>query len=148
MSKKDDEGKIRWSLLPLDVIQEVIKVLMHGEKKYSAFGWKDLPNWRERYYDAAMRHITKWAQGTEIDKDSGYPHLACAICNLIFLRYLESREKEAPLPHSSVLEIVCSCCGVLTTYTTGESPLFVNGNPMCPLCLNRKSDNQHDGDRY
>ena len=35
---KYDEDKMRPSLLPMEALQEVIKVLTYGSKKYAAFG--------------------------------------------------------------------------------------------------------------
>ena len=58
--KKYDNGKLRWDLLPTNVIKEVIKVLMHGARKYGDFNWDKTvnePNGTARYYAAAMRHI-------------------------------------------------------------------------------------------
>lgn len=83
--RKDDAGKPRWSLIPPRVLGEVLGVLEFGAKRYGVDNWKNVPNSRTRYYDAAMRHITAWWEGEGRDPDSGMPHLAHAICCLLFL---------------------------------------------------------------
>jgi hypothetical protein len=91
-SIKLDEGKLKWSLLPLESIQEVIKVLMFGETKYSTDNWKNLKDAKSRYYDAAMRHLTAWKLGAKTDPESGLSHLAHAACCILFMTYFESKK--------------------------------------------------------
>lgn len=83
--KKHDEGKPRWSLLPKGVLGWVIKVLMHGSEKYGDNNWMNVKPFKERYYNAAKRHINEYWEGEFFDKESGLPHLAHAICCLMFL---------------------------------------------------------------
>jgi hypothetical protein len=80
---KDDADKPMWDLLPIDLIEEAVKVLTFGAKKYSAYNWKGLSH--ERQYAALMRHIVAYNKGEKIDPESGITHLAHAVCNLIFL---------------------------------------------------------------
>ena len=89
--KKDDTGKLDWALLPLYPIREVIKVLMWGEKHYDRDNWQLVENARLRYYNAAMRHITTWFEGKKADSDTKLPHLAHAICCLIFLMWFDKK---------------------------------------------------------
>jgi len=86
---KKDKGKLRWDLLPLKPIEQVVRVLTKGAKKYSDNNWKTVPNFNERYYAAAMRHLTRWRMGYKKDKESGLSHLAHVICCLIFLLWGE-----------------------------------------------------------
>lgn len=88
---KYDQEKTRWSLLPMDVMDTVVRVLMHGSRKYEDNNWmKVIP--KERYYDACVRHISAWQQGEKMDQESGLPHLAHAICCLIFLLWHDNNE--------------------------------------------------------
>ena len=90
--KKLDKGKPRWSLLQWDVLGEVVKVLEHGARKYAPENWRKVPDARQRYYDAAMRHLTAWWMGEDNDDGpggSGLPHLAHALCCLSFLLALD-----------------------------------------------------------
>lgn len=91
--KKYDQGKLRHSLMPPGVINQILEVLEYGAKKYSEDNWKKVPNARNRYYDAAMRHLDAWVQGEVIDEESGLSHLAHCMCCLAFLMWLdESKE--------------------------------------------------------
>ena len=82
---KYDNDKLRWDLLPMAPVEEVVKVLTYGAKKYDDENWRKVDNQRSRYYAAAMRHIVAWWQGEKRDPERGYHHLAHAICCLIFL---------------------------------------------------------------
>ncbi len=90
--QKYDTGKLRWNLIPFDCLSEIIRVLMHGAKKYSEYGWKKVPRAKERYFSAAMRHLTSWWQGEKIDRESGLNHLAHAGCCLLFLMWHDKKE--------------------------------------------------------
>jgi len=85
---KNDSDKLRWSLLPLEPIQDIIRVLMHGSKKYSDDNWK-LCKDPNRYYDACVRHISAWRLGESCDKETGYSHLAHAGCCILFMLWFE-----------------------------------------------------------
>ena len=89
--RKDDTGKLDWALLPLYPIREVIKVLMRGEQHYDRDNWQLVENARLRYYNAAMRHITTWFEGRKTDSDTKLPHLAHAICCLLFLMWFDKK---------------------------------------------------------
>ena len=86
---KYDAGKLRWSLIPNDVMTDYIKVLEFGAAKYSENNWKYVDNGNTRYYDATMRHMEAWLQGENVDQESGISHLAHAMCCITFLMWLE-----------------------------------------------------------
>jgi hypothetical protein len=89
---KFDQAKPDWSLLPLDVMEEAVKVLTAGAKTYGRDNWKLVtPN--TRYLSACLRHLTKWQAGEKIDKDSCSPHLAHAICSLVFLLWMDMKKE-------------------------------------------------------
>ena len=90
---KHDCKKLRWDLLPIYPIEKVVRVLTHGAKKYSDDNWKVVPNPIQRYYAAALRHITRWRRGYHKDKGSGQPHLAHAVCCLIFIMWFERKKR-------------------------------------------------------
>ncbi len=82
---KYDQDKPRYELLPIMPIEETVKVLTYGAKKYADDNWREVSRQRPRYFAAAIRHIFAWWQGEELDPESGLPHLAHAMCCLIFL---------------------------------------------------------------
>ena len=94
---KFDTGKLRWDLLPIEQIESVVKVITDGAKVYGDNNWKEVENAKERYFAALMRHIVKWRKGEILDKDTKSPHLAHALCNLIFLLEFEKEANERTL---------------------------------------------------
>ena len=87
---KFDNGKRRWSLLPWRELGAVIDVLTTGAKKYSDNNWKYVEDGKNRYYDALMRHLTAWWDGEKNDPEDGLHHLAHAICNILFLFWMDN----------------------------------------------------------
>jgi hypothetical protein len=85
---KYDEGKLRWSLLPLLEVKEILRVLEFGAKRYGANNWKQVRPAR-RYLDAAYRHLVAYTSGEKIDPESGISHLAHLGCNILFLLWFE-----------------------------------------------------------
>jgi len=93
---KADAGKPRPSLLFAsmpDAVRAVIDVLEHGARKYAPDNWRHVPEARARYLDAALRHMLAHAAGTPDDEDSGLPHLAHAICSLLFVLQLTAERE-------------------------------------------------------
>lgn len=88
---KHDDNKLQWRLLPIEPIEDIIRVLMFGAKKYAPNNWQKIET--VRYYDAAMRHLTAWRQGEHLDPESKLPHLAHAGCCLLFMAWLERNKK-------------------------------------------------------
>lgn len=86
---KFDNNKPRYSLLPKGAVNAVIDVLEFGAKKYEADNWQKVDNAKERYYNAAMRHIDKWWNGEKHDPETNIHHLAHASTNLFFLMWFD-----------------------------------------------------------
>ena len=112
--RKDDAGKPKWSLVPFPQFEKVASVFTHGEKKYSAENWKKVKQHEERYFSAAMRHLTAWHGGNELDGESGLPHLAHACCSLLMLMWFDD-QKKAEAEHKKNNEpeeqVYCDCGG-------------------------------------
>lgn len=87
---KNDEGKLQWSLMPFEQLEDTVRVLMKGAEKYSRDNWKKCDD-INRYKDALMRHVTAYIKGEERDPDDNLPHLAHAICNCLFLQWFSDR---------------------------------------------------------
>lgn len=95
---KHDEDKPKFSLMKPDALMEMVAVLTYGAKKYSPDNWKHLENARQRYFDAANRHLWQWYGGEERDPESGLHHLAHAMSSLMFLIQMDMDAKEEVLP--------------------------------------------------
>ena len=87
--RKSDAGKPRLSLLPWRAVQQIVAVLEFGAAKYGADNWQRVPGARQRYFDAAMRHLLAWWDGERLDAESGLPHLAHAGCCILFLLWYD-----------------------------------------------------------
>jgi hypothetical protein len=87
---KYDSGKLPYELLPFTAIDALVEVLQYGVQKYGYPGsWQTVELFDDRYFAAAMRHLSKWRQGETIDPESGLTHLQHAFCNLMFLTWNE-----------------------------------------------------------
>lgn len=92
-SKKYDDGKTEWNLVPLSAIEPIAKVLMYGRYKYGRNTWQGLSNFEDRYFAATMRHLVAYQSGELIDSESGLSHLSHAATNLIFMLWNEQNNK-------------------------------------------------------
>jgi hypothetical protein len=92
VGRKDDFGKPRMELLPFGVLVEIAKVLTHGAKKYAPGNWQKVPDAKNRYTGALMRHLAAWKEGEDVDPESGEDrllHIAQVACNAMFLTWFE-----------------------------------------------------------
>lgn len=94
-SGKDDraDGKPRWELLPLDAIEEIVKVYTMGAEKYADNAWKTIPDAHRRYLAALFRHVAAYERGERLDKESGLSHLAHAAWNAIAILWFDINNK-------------------------------------------------------
>jgi hypothetical protein len=88
--QKFDSDKLRYELLPPELLEEVARVLTFGAHKYSARNWELGMAW-SRPFGALMRHMWAWWRGEEKDPETGYSHLAHAACCIAFLVSYEAR---------------------------------------------------------
>jgi hypothetical protein len=85
---KHDSSKLDWSLIPMEALEPVVRVLEFGKKKYSAWNWSEGSGFKyTRVISATLRHIFEWIRGRDLDPETNESHLAHAVCNLIFLLY-------------------------------------------------------------
>lgn len=81
---KYDSDKPDYSLIPPYSLDEMVKVLTHGQEKYSRDNWRKLADGKHRYFAAAQRHLWAMMRGEKFDPDSGFHHAAHAMCCLFF----------------------------------------------------------------
>lgn len=86
---KSDTGKVQWSLLPYDSIDELAKVFTAGATKYAARNWENGLKY-SRVFDAMMRHASRWWQGQTLNHDDfGLHELAHVMWNACVLLHYE-----------------------------------------------------------
>ena len=78
--------KVPMSVVPANVMAEVALGLMEGARKYRRHNYRVVGVRASVYYDATMRHLMDWWEGTDIDPDSGLHHVSKAISSLVVLR--------------------------------------------------------------
>ena len=86
---KFDTAKPDYTLVPWRSVEEIVKVLDFGAKKYARDNWKLVDNGAQRYLAAAFRHLAAHNMGEVNDQESGLSHLAHAGCCVLFLLSLE-----------------------------------------------------------
>ena len=84
---KDDNIKAPIRLIPPDIILDLAKTLAFGAQKYGEWNWRDDGSNTEhmRTYDSIQRHLLSYANGEDIDKESGLHHLSHAATQIIIL---------------------------------------------------------------
>lgn len=85
---KHDKEKPTAALLPGKALLKVAEVLDFGARKYSANNWREGIAY-SRLLSAAERHCLALNDGEELDPETGLPHEAHAICELLFLLQLK-----------------------------------------------------------
>lgn len=93
--KKNDfqDGKLRWDLLPLEEIEDIVKLYTAGSIKYGDNNWQGLENGYQRYKAAMLRHLLEYEKGTKIDEETKVNHLAAVAWNAIAMLYLDKHGK-------------------------------------------------------
>lgn len=94
--RKNDflDDKLRWDLLPMEDVEQVVKVLHAGAKKYGPNNWKNLPDAYQRYKGAMFRHLVEVEKGNAIDEDTGCFHIAQVVTNALFMLHVKRKEYE------------------------------------------------------
>lgn len=99
---KNDNGKLRFDLIPAAPLEEVARVYTIGAGKYADRNWELGLQWG-RVFAALMRHAWKWWRGERFDLKDGQHHLASvAWCALALMEFehthpeLDDRVKPTP----------------------------------------------------
>lgn len=69
------DENIPFEILPWRVVMETALGMMEGGRKYGRHNYRAVGVRATVYYDATMRHLADFIEGTNIDKDSGLSHL-------------------------------------------------------------------------
>ena len=115
---KADGGKMRISLVPLQIISDIAEVREYGITKY-----KDPDNWKrveiERYANALFRHFAAFLHAPgSVDAESGLAHYKHMACNMAFICALMAEKDSADNANR------CAACG----------EVIPEGIQICPAC--------------
>lgn len=91
--RKNDKGKPPLALIPRRAVEKEAEVLEFGKNKYDSWNWASGIAW-SRLLDAVLRHVYAYADGEDLDPESGISHLAHARCGLGFLLDYEQSHPE------------------------------------------------------
>ena len=97
LALRHNEGKIDYTLLPIDALQAEARVWQMGEAKYGRNNWQKL--WAEDTINVVMasmlRHAFAILEGELLDPESGEHHAAHIRCNAAMLiRYYNEHSKK------------------------------------------------------
>lgn len=89
---KDDNGKLKLSLVPVQIIRDIAQVREYGNQKYhSPDNRKEVEP--QRYIDALYRHFLAFIEDIHSkDVESGIEHYKHMACNMAFLCELLKEE--------------------------------------------------------
>jgi hypothetical protein len=90
---KDDESKLKYTLIPHEVVTALAKVFHYGATKYQPDNWKHIED-KHRILDALWRHLIAYLSGEEIDQESGLPHIDHLLTNAAMLSYFHTNNKK------------------------------------------------------
>lgn len=93
--KKYDQGKLRYDLIPPEILEALAEVYTYGlNKGYGEESWKDVPDAKKRYTAAFFRHFQDYRKGNTIDPESTKSHLWHALWNIGTLVWFEMQESK------------------------------------------------------
>lgn len=91
---KDDTDKLRYDLIPPEVMFALSNILTFGANKYGDRNWEK-SDLTERMFAALNRHLWAWRMGEDLDEESECPHLDHALCCLAMMVTYRARRKWA-----------------------------------------------------
>lgn len=78
-------NKVPLHLWPTTATTLGAMALLDGALKYGRSNYRVIGVRASIYYDAAMRHIMRWFEGEDCDRESGLPHLSHALACLAII---------------------------------------------------------------
>lgn len=74
----------RYDLIPIGPLNQLATLYGNGAAKYAAHNFRKGYEW-SKSYAAAMRHMTSFWNGEDIDPEMGVPHVICAAFHMFAL---------------------------------------------------------------
>lgn len=78
--------KVPFHVIPAEVTAEVGLAMLEGACKYGSHNYRTVGVRASVYYDAALRHLTSFWEGQDVDPESGLPHIVKCLACLYVLR--------------------------------------------------------------
>jgi hypothetical protein len=92
-ASRKNTGKLQWSQIDFELLEDLVRVLEFGEKKYTAGNWrKGMPT--AELCESLLRHTFAFMQGEDNDPESGISHIGHIMSNAMFLAYNVKKKKE------------------------------------------------------
>ena len=106
---KEEAGrkKCPLQLLPPAAMRETANALGHGAEKYSQWNFRGAGINATTYIGACYRHLSAWADGEDLDPESGLSHIAhisacCAILlDCMHTRMMNDDRSKVPTPEEA-----------------------------------------------
>jgi hypothetical protein len=126
---KDAVGtkKVPFSTVPSQVIAEIGLAMLEGGRKYGRHNYRAIGVRASVYYDAALRHLTAWWEGEDIDPDSGLSHITkCLACmavlrdSMIMKNWVDDRPPK--IPSGWVQELNKKAVEIIERYPDAKDP--------------------------
>lgn len=130
--RKEDTGKLRYDLIPVDPLEKLAYVYTIGAKKYGDNNWRSGIAY-SRIIAALMRHLEAWRAGRTVDPDDGqHPLASVAWCALTLMEYENTRPEFDDRPGLKLALSEVFAQHMLHEYERLFPP-YVPGEP-CPDC--------------
>ncbi len=151
-AQRDNDGKLRYDLLPLEWEEELVKILTFGAQKYAPDNWKlsmnteDHEQFMKDRYESARRHSQARRKGQILDPASGLPHLAHVAWNALAMMSYDLAEANAlqtfgeqihvspggiGMGEIPAIKLECPECGTFTMIPRTD---YVDGVYFCFNC--------------
>ena len=85
--ERENEGKLKWSLVSWKALEPMVRVLMFGAEKYDDHNWKKGLKYTETV-ESLQRHLNSFIEGIDKDEESKIDHVGHILCNAMFLSYM------------------------------------------------------------
>lgn len=128
-------GKVPFSTVPAPVIAEIGLGMLEGARKYGRHNYRIAGIRASVYYDAAMRHLTDWWEGQDIDPASGLSHIVKALSTLVVLRDAMNNGKfhddRPPAARNTkwMDELNDKAKEIIARYPDGKAPFTIDDTP-------------------